>query len=370
MRDDDKIRLKANHKFLVTNLSVDGIQDYLYQKGVLTCEELEDVLAERTTTRQSRHLLMLLPKKGDNAYDIFIESLRDLETADYIVDKLCATRVEEFRESDYVDALHEEDKLKHLQQQMYQQTQLLTQAKKEIDALKSRIQDNEKESTDLKTKYSELEETMAQKGLTQGHVVNILTDYLSTSTDIPDMGNARFVSPVPSPSRPVKSTVPVFSFSESDIAQNKPQGSTVVIAREMGRDIVKYVVQKTLMKPVSKPSSNYSATMRRLVDELFAKWEGLFDKFISKLHMDEISGYETFISVADEIFREGEKNWGRIVVLYAFAGYVARHCVENEVENIVEFMGDFLGFYVVKTLGSWITENGGWVRAFINNNLL
>lgn len=208
---------------------------------------------------------------------------------------------------------------------MFMQTEFILQAKKEIDFLKERVRMNEEDSSNLRKRYSELETTMGEKGLQQSDVVELITGYME-STDVPDIANANFASPLPSPKnpKPRPGSGAMFSFSNEDInmaVKKNSQTACVVIAREMGRDVVKYVVQKALKKKrISPPASKYCATMRRLVDELYAKWQGLFDRFITHLKMDEISGLQTFINVAEEIFQEGENNWGRVVVLYAFAG--------------------------------------------------
>jgi hypothetical protein len=129
----------------------------------------------------------------------------------------------------------------------------------------------------------------------------------------------------------------------------------------MGRDIVKYVVQKALKRKCSAPRDKYCETMRRVVEQVFSENEKLFDSFIVQLNLNVNNGYQGFISVSDEIFREGDQNWGRVVILYAFAAYVARHSAENDKGDMTTFIGDFLGYYVVKTLGPWIHDNGGWV---------
>lgn len=352
MKEDDKKRLKANHKYLVNTLRVVEIQDHLFQEDVISSEELEDLEAERTDCRKARLLLRLLPKKGNKAFSHFTDALNESNSG-FVVEKLLCTKVSEFKESDYTDALHEEDKIKQLQSQMLLQTELFMAAKKEIDSLKQKVEKNEEE---VKSRYSALDSVMAKNGLKQGHVVEILKDYLS-SVDVPDMQVSHFSSPAPSPKFVKKES---FTFTEEEI-RSEQEAMCAFIARQIGKDIVKYVVQSSLKKTISEPKSPYCKTMRRIVDELITKYTEIFDNFITKINIEEISGYETLILMADELFKEGGNNWGRIVVLYAFSAYVARHSVENDMEKIATVIGDFLGFYVVKRLGPWINENGGWV---------
>jgi len=41
------------------------------------------------------------------------------------------------------------------------------------------------------------------------------------------------------------------------------------------------------------------------------------------------------------MFSDGHNNWGRIVALYAFGGFVARHTHQQKMTSISEYMGDY-----------------------------
>lgn len=64
---------------------------------------------------------------------------------------------------------------------------------------------------------------------------------------------------------------------------------------------------------------------------------------------------DVFKSVIDEIFCDGQINWGRIVCVYTL---IAHNSVKNKSE---------LGCIIADKVAPWIDENGGW-DAFIENN--
>jgi hypothetical protein len=67
------------------------------------------------------------------------------------------------------------------------------------------------------------------------------------------------------------------------------------------------------------------------------------------------------VKVVDEIFADRRYNWGRVVTVYAFAGWLARYCDHNEMKDFVDSIADTAGTYVAERLAPWITKNGGWV---------
>ena len=112
-------------------------------------------------------------------------------------------------------------------------------------------------------------------------------------------------------------------------------------------------------------NSNSLAAARHLrivADELIEENKQLFDSMCDQLHLTPATTYTTFVGIADEIFQTG-KNWGRIVAFLAFGATLAVYCAQREdlaqlINNIVEWVS----MYMDQTLGSWIDDNGGWVR--------
>lgn len=129
------------------------------------------------------------------------------------------------------------------------------------------------------------------------------------------------------------------------------------IAAELSIDIVVYS-SGLKQQPVNK----YALTMRRCVDEMLIKHEILFNGMVNKLHITRENVHLTFTNVVNELFRDGEINWGRVVSVYAFAARLARHLDgQNEdataIQNIATICGEFVAF----DLGGWIEKQGGWV---------
>ena len=63
--------------------------------------------------------------------------------------------------------------------------------------------------------------------------------------------------------------------------------------------------------PAAEP---YISTMRRLVAEVSRERGDMFSLFLERIDLTEIDGLNSLRLIADEIFAEGENNWGRIVV--------------------------------------------------------
>jgi len=82
----------------------------------------------------------------------------------------------------------------------------------------------------------------------------------------------------------------------------------------------------------------------------------------------------SFTNVVDEMFADGQYNWGRIVTVYAFTGWLARYCccggacdassmskVSGRDPESARDIADRAGDYVAQRLSTWIRKQGGWV---------
>ncbi|KAH3720359.1 hypothetical protein DPMN_063256 [Dreissena polymorpha] len=101
-------------------------------------------------------------------------------------------------------------------------------------------------------------------------------------------------------------------------------------------------------------------TMRNLADEFEKKYEEEFTDMVQQLHVTVDLAYETFLAVAEELFKEGIINWGRVVALFAFGGSLAVECMVKEMEHLVDSIYEWVSTYVQDKLSHWITDNGGW----------
>jgi BCL2-like 1 (apoptosis regulator Bcl-X) len=120
-----------------------------------------------------------------------------------------------------------------------------------------------------------------------------------------------------------------------------------------------------------RPPNRYCKTLRRTVKELSDRHDLVFKGMVNRLKPDETSAFPTFVIVADEIFDDGQVNWGRIVAVYAFAARLAKYYVDNnsvpgsesndrKLVSYQEKIALFVGKYVANKLGQWILDHGGW----------
>uniref|UniRef100_A0A0B7BHZ5 Bcl-2 Bcl-2 homology region 1-3 domain-containing protein n=1 Tax=Arion vulgaris TaxID=1028688 RepID=A0A0B7BHZ5_9EUPU len=153
-----------------------------------------------------------------------------------------------------------------------------------------------------------------------------------------------------------------------------------LLAECMAKDVVHTFGEENARKPPNK----YCKTLRRTVLDLSAKHSLVFKGIVNRLNLEDDNALQTFVIVADELFDEGQVNWGRIVAVYAFAAHLAKylsdhidenaHKVINQVETsadqnksvlLKDKIASFVGKYVANKLGQWIVDNGGW-DAFVD----
>jgi hypothetical protein len=144
-------------------------------------------------------------------------------------------------------------------------------------------------------------------------------------------------------------------------------------------ELMAHFVVDTFGEENAKIAPNkYCKTIIRTVNELSVKHAMVFKGIFNKLEVNDDDVLQTFVIVADEIFEEGQVNWGRIVSVYAFAGHLARHISnkinnnpglsDNQEENATPLrstlikgkIASFVGQYVANKLGQWIVDQGGW----------
>jgi len=86
----------------------------------------------------------------------------------------------------------------------------------------------------------------------------------------------------------------------------------------------------------------------------------------------------SFTNVVDEMFADGQYNWGRIITIYAFAGWLARYCccgracdassvckMSGRDPEPAKQMATCAGDYVARRLSSWVRKQGGWVSCLM-----
>ena len=142
-------------------------------------------------------------------------------------------------------------------------------------------------------------------------------------------------------------------------------------ARELATDIVHYVANYQ----VQPPPNEHARTMRRIVDQVRVKHQILFSSMTKKLELpteeqEDVQEYTNgnFVAVAEHVFNDRIVNWGRVATLYAFAGEFAKHFVEHDMPDYVDFCGHVVADFVCDYLAGWIHQHGGWVGIFVKSN--
>lgn len=143
--------------------------------------------------------------------------------------------------------------------------------------------------------------------------------------------------------------------------QTQTPGSTTPLenVRHLAEVIAADVIKVYVEDSDKKPPNRYCKTMRRTVKELSDRHDIAFKGMVNKLNVNDTTAFPTFVSVVDEIFEDGQINWGRIVAVYTFAVRLAKHC-KNESPDCDERIALYAGKYVASKLGKWILDNGGW----------
>ena len=135
-------------------------------------------------------------------------------------------------------------------------------------------------------------------------------------------------------------------------------------ARLLASDIADY-----MLKSSAALRCRHAATLRRVVGRLIKHHEIVFSSIGRKLRSrNNVDGSTvdrcrcTIINIVGEVFADGCINWGRIVTIYAFAGWILRdQCREESGSNeLIEVIVDTVGDFVADNFSGWIYSQGGW----------
>jgi apoptosis regulator BAX len=85
---------------------------------------------------------------------------------------------------------------------------------------------------------------------------------------------------------------------------------------------------------------------------------------IDAIHVTKDTAFETFLSVAMNIFQDGKVNWGRIVTLFYF-GYKLAIQVLTEVP-LIKMIIEWVVKFIKEKLVAWIVAQGGWVSKHLS----
>ena len=122
-------------------------------------------------------------------------------------------------------------------------------------------------------------------------------------------------------------------------------------------DLVQYICGHTDVPPPCK-----SATIvRNVVDDILRDRLSSMRQLAEKLDIQQPEDIALLNCVATAMFDDDIVTWGRILTLFAYAGYLARYCHEQGLSECSETVAELLESIVVNRLGLWILANGGWV---------
>lgn len=137
------------------------------------------------------------------------------------------------------------------------------------------------------------------------------------------------------------------------------------IARSLAKDIVKCAIAEKKGENVPMSPNKYCSTMRRTVSEISSRHEIVFRSMMSRLNITPETWPTAFRNIANEIFIDGSRNWGRLVTLYAFAACLAQCWVEKQMENQTDEVADVVADYVEQNLNDWILKQTDHWDAFV-----
>ena len=149
------------------------------------------------------------------------------------------------------------------------------------------------------------------------------------------------------------------------------------IAHYLAADCVNFMAGKASVAAAFEVDAACARTLRCCVADIVKGNDNRLSAYIGRLRVQS-NGFETLFNVANYMFGfDGDVapgddknsvtiNWGRVVALYAFGGYLAMYGRVSNDTNVENMISDYLGFYVSTRLGTWIDEKGGWVRIHLS----
>ena len=129
---------------------------------------------------------------------------------------------------------------------------------------------------------------------------------------------------------------------------------------KIAKAVAKEFIYIKVGRPLKNATRKETEVLLRLSEEIEQKHEMLLKSMCNRLNITADNAYKTFCEIADEIFSD-DINWGRLVVLYTFAGKLAIHCKSSKMDSMVDKVVQWLGNFVARKQ-IWIKEKGnGWV---------
>ena len=90
-----------------------------------------------------------------------------------------------------------------------------------------------------------------------------------------------------------------------------------------------------------------------------------FDDVPTTLRLQTNNAEELFMQICEQVFSDGNKNWGRVVTIFALAATFAVHFANSGSLDIISRIPTWVSRFIGEFLSEWIREQGGWVRKTI-----
>jgi hypothetical protein len=334
MDQESKKRVRKQYPLIVRNLIARDICGDLYQKHVINTDEMERVtlLPIYTTADRAAILLSILMTKTEpGVLNTFCDVLRSkgISMYSHIADELQNCDVSSEPDMDEPDSVTNKDQLiKTIQEQSH----MLLKAVQENEVLR-------KENRILKEREA-LITHLNSNDFTNENLLTFAKLFLFT--------------------KPQDTHTTATVHKDGDIGSVLDSVARLApdcaVACRLFIDIIHYVAVKDSLL---KPFSNRAVILRKKVDSMHSDHSVVFDNAIKMMNIHVIDGYQTFSVVADELFQNGESNWGRVVSWCAFTSYLAQGFPDKS-KDVLDLYGTYCWFFLDKYLSAWITKADGW----------
>lgn len=184
---------------------------------------------------------------------------------------------------------------------------------------------------------------------------------LLSSTDVSDLYKMRFPT-VPYVPTNYNDDAPYKKSVEDVSEQTRYILEEFIIERaaEDGVDmgLVRPIIDVDLTAlPQYRQIQQIAHRLRMIGDELDA--DQRIKSMVNQVAVD--SPYETFSSVAKELFSDGIYNWGRIVTLFYFTYKLILKSLRDEPASMLHFLIEWTVRFVREIVAPWIVQKGGWL---------
>ncbi|XP_048367079.1 induced myeloid leukemia cell differentiation protein Mcl-1 [Sphaerodactylus townsendi] len=101
-------------------------------------------------------------------------------------------------------------------------------------------------------------------------------------------------------------------------------------------------------------------TLRRVGDDILQKHQLAFQGMLKKLEIKNKEDLKSISEVATHVFSDGITNWGRILTLISFGGFVAKHLKSINQESSIFPLAEIITDVLVKDKREWLVSHNAW----------